>query len=454
MLIALVGMNHETAPFALRERAALRGDALRKALRELSEYDVVEACTIVGTCNRLEIYALIHERLDGVKALTRFLAERCGESAETMSPHLYVKSRTHAVRHLYRVAGGLESLVLGEDQILAQVKDAYAATLDAEAGNAILHELMLQAIRVGKRVRSETAINAHPLSLSSLAVELCAAELGELTERSVVVLGAGEMARLAVENLQARGVGRITVVNRSVEKARALCERVAERFAGARATAAAIDEVPNVLLNADGLIAATGAPGQLVDAETLHSVAQSRAQVPLVVVDMALPRDVDPAAADLPGIRLYGLDDLKNIAEKNRRARAARAARAAEIVDEELPSFLSWLESRSVVPTVAALQQRGEQVLDRELQRALNRFDGRLNERELQVLREMGRGIVKHLVNRPISELKRQAADGQGRLYAEIACELFDLRLESGPLITPESPNQSEQADEYEAGFG
>ena len=430
MLLSLVGMNHETSPVALRERTTIGGAELPAALRELRKHPAVAACAILDTCNRLELYAVLHERMAGVEALLRFIAERCGESPGALQPHVYVQTRTHAVRHLYRVAAGLESLVLGEDQVLAQVKQAYAAVLEAGSGNAVLHELLLQAIRVGKRVRTETGINAHSISLSTIAVELCAADLGGLAGRNVVVLGAGEMARLAVENLQERGLSRLTVVNRSIEKARSLSARAAARLGASRTAAAGLDALAAVVLEADALISATGAPGRLVDVDTVRPIARARSDKPFVVMDMGVPRDVEPAVGELPHVVLHELDDVKHIASENRRARAVEAERAGGIVDAELPGFLEWLESRYLVPTVSALQQRGEAVLERELQRAMNRLEAPLDARELRVLREMGRRIVKQLVNRPISELKRQAAGGEGRLYAEIACELFDLRLE------------------------
>ena len=467
MLIAVVGMNHETTPEALRERAAPARDELAGLLRALRRSSAVESCAVLSTCHRFEIYAVLRERLSGLESLTAVLADRCAVSVEALRPELYVRTRTHAARHLYRVAAGLDSIALGEDQILAQVKECYAAALGAGTGSAVLNELFLRAIRVGKRVRTETSIGRYPLSLSSLSVELCAAELPLFAERSLVVVGAGEMARLAIENARARGLKRVTIVNRSAERMQALAEDIVARFGPPRPETVSLESPADTLLEADAVISATGAPGRVLELDALHGAAQSRGATPLVVVDLAMPHDVDREAAELPGIKLYAIDDLKEIAERNRRARAEHLAQAEKLVNEELPRFLSWLESRWVVPTVAALQQRGEEVLEREVQRALNRLEAgpedETTERRRQVLREMGQGIVKQLVNRPISCLKRQSAEdarGEARLYAEVAVELFGLAPELESQFTSESRAASgsetddESQTEPEVGCG
>ncbi len=428
----------------MRERAAVARQSLPSALSELRAVPNVEACAILSTCNRIELYAVLREHASGMEALNRFLAERAGVSIAELASHRYIRTRSHAARHLFRVAAGLESMVLGEDQILAQVKEAYAAVLTAQCGDAVLHELFLRAIQVGKRVRTETGIARHPASLSSLAVELCSVELDGLQGRHVVVLGAGEMARLAVENLTARCAARVTVVNRSVEHARTLVEGVArkQQTQGGALGIASLDTLAEQLHTADALITATAAPAWLVDAETLYTVTQHRGGEQFVVIDLGLPRDVEPGAENLDGVRVYRIDSLRTIAAENRRARAGHLEQAARIVDAALPEFLEWLEARYVVPTVSALQRRGREVLERELQRAINRLDDELGAREHRVLREMGDSIVRQLVNTPISRLKQQSAVGEGRLYAEIACELFGLRPET----------EAEHEDEPAAG--
>lgn len=460
MLIAVVGMNHETTPEALRERAAPARDEVTDLLRSLRRSPAVESCAVLCTCHRLEIYAVLRERLSGLELLTAVLADRCGVAVEVLRPQLYLRTRTHAARHLYRVAAGLDSIAIGEDQVLSQVKDCYADALSAGTGGAVLNELFTEAIRVGKRIRTETQLGRYPLSLSSLSVDVCAAELPSLAERALVVVGAGVMARLAVENARARGVRRITIVNRSSERMFALAEEVVAKFGPPRPHTARLEALAEVLLEADAVICATGSPESVLDLEMLHGPAQSRDAVPLVVVDLAMPHDVDREARELPGLALYAIDDLKEIAEQNRRARAEHLAQAEAMINEELPRFLAWLESRWVVPTVAALQQRGEQVLERELQRALNRLesgpDADSAERRRRVLREMGQGIVKQLVNRPISCLKRQSGEdlrGEARLYAEVAVELFGLASELESQLTPNAAAGAEPSS-VEAVYG
>ncbi|MDI6906792.1 MAG: glutamyl-tRNA reductase [Thermoanaerobacterales bacterium] len=419
--MAAVGLNHRTAPVAVRERLAFPEHRLREVLRTLIAYDGVDSCVIISTCNRTEIYAAVTEetRVDGV---WRFLAGCCGQSVEEMRRYAYEKFMGEAIEHLFRVAAGLDSMVLGETQILGQVKTAYQIAQEAGTVNGLLNLVFQQALAVGKRVRAETGIDRNPVSISYAAVELARQVLGSLDGRTVLIVGAGEMSELTVKHLLANGVSGVIVSNRSYDRAQLL----AAQFGG---RAVHFDELYQWMETADIVISATAAAHYVIKPEPMAAVMRRRDARPIFMIDIAVPRDIDPEVGHLPGVSLYDIDSLQSVVDANLAERRRAAAAAEAIIDHELTEFIRSLEVRYVVPTVTALKRRGEDIKQRELHKALNRL-GDLTDHEVKVISTLANSIVNQLLHEPITRLKAYALTNEGAAYADALQKLFDLEPE------------------------
>ncbi|MCG0238082.1 MAG: glutamyl-tRNA reductase [Firmicutes bacterium] len=420
-LIAL-GMNHRTAPVELRERLAFSAPELPAALTRLAALDEVAEVVLLSTCNRTEVYATVTAPAQAAARLAATLAELRGLPAEAITPFLYRHEELEAVRHLFRVAAGLDSMVLGETQILGQVRDAYRQAAETGVVGKYMHHLMHQALAAAKRAHTETAISEMPVSVPYAAVELAKKLFQSLQGRTVLCIGAGEMAELTVRHLVAAGVGQILVANRTLERA----EKLAGAFGG---RAIPLEAVPGALQEVDVVISSTGAEGYLLTREMVERALRARRGRPIFLFDIAVPRDVDPAVGELEGAFLYNIDDLEQVVAQNLQERAREAVRAEAIVAEEVERFQAWLNTQAVVPTIRQLREKADRIRQAELQRALGRLPN-LSDRERKVIEALTVAIVNKILNDPTQELKRLAEDGgrgEARAAAALVARLFRL---------------------------
>jgi glutamyl-tRNA reductase len=424
MKILLVGLSHKTAPLAVREKLAFTPAMLRSAMTHFdhlhpqAHLEDVREGVILSTCNRLEVYTLVRDPEVAQQAIVDFLSRACAISPELFSRHLYICHDQDAVQHLFRVAAGLDSLVLGEPQILGQITEAYEAALSQGAAGTVLSALFRAAIHAGKRVRTETAIGVNPASISSVAAALAGNLLGDLSERQVLLIGAGEMGTIAVRALQRRGVSRIVVANRTFENA----EQLAKTWDGQAIT---FQQLPEALAAADIIISSTGAPHTILNKEMLEPAMAVRPNRPLFIIDIAVPRDVNPDVIEIANIHLHDIDDLQSQAEDNVRERESEIPRVEVIVEQEMGNFLDWLASLDVVSTITDLRRQIELMRQRELERLFNRLD--LDEHERELIATMSHRLVNKILHEPTLRLKQETANGNGAIYISTMRQLFLL---------------------------
>jgi glutamyl-tRNA reductase len=424
MPVVVVGISHRSAPLAIRERVALSAAECAGLLGRFPGAGSREA-VVLATCGRTELWAASSgwERPDAA-ALAGLLAEASGEPREVFEPYLEVRSEREAVVHLLRVAAGLDALVLGEAEILGQVARALEAALRSGVAGPVLSRLFRAALRAGRRARAETEIGRRAASVPSVAVDAAARALGTLEGRSVLVLGAGEMGALAVRALVRRGAGPLVVMSRTLRHAEALA-----RPYGARALE--LRELPRALAKADVLVASTGAPGIVVTADQVRRAAAGRNGAPLVILDMALPRDVQPGVRALPNVEYLDLDDLGAAAASHQARRRLEAPRVEAIVQHEAERFLAWQRAASVTPAIADLRGRAEAVRKIELGRALRRMPN-LSPEGRDVLEAFSRSLVNKLLHEPTTRLKASAGNGDAEQLAAALRRLFALQDQAG----------------------
>ncbi len=421
MSVVVVGLSHRTAPLELLERMAMRDERLPKALADLCARDFVSEAVVLSTCHRVEVYA-VAERFHGAMADVRhFLSELSFVPPEDFADHLYVHYDDAAAAHLFSVAAGLDSVVVGETQILGQVRDAWELARAEGAAGARLSLLFRQALEVGKRARTETAIARGITSLSQAAVAMAAERLSALADRNVVVLGAGEMGAGLVDEVAEAFVpgSQVTVANRTWERAQQLAER-----AGGRAVD--LDGLATALADADLLLTSTGSTRVVLTAGDLATAMASRASRALLIVDLGMPRDVDPAVADLPGVSLLGLADVERFVAASLDERRKEVAPVRALVAEEVDRWLESTTARQATPTVTALHQRAEEMRVAELARYRNRLAG-LEPRERDAVEALTRSLLGKLLHDPTVRLKDAAGSAKGERLAGALTELFDL---------------------------
>ncbi len=424
MNILLIGLNHKTAPVEIRERLAFTPAMLRSALTHFDSThsqahlkDVREG-VILSTCNRLEVYALVHKAEIAQNAIVKFLSRACDIPQATLSAYLYTYHDEEAVHHLMRVASGLDSLVLGEPQILGQIRDAYEAALSQRAAGTVLSALFRAAIHTGKRARTETAIGVNPASISSVAANLAGQLLGDLSQRQVLLIGAGEMGAIAVRALLKRGLSNIVVANRTFKNA----AQLAETWHG---QAISFQKLPEAMAKADIIITSTGAPHTILDRNLLAPAMSTRPDRPLFIIDIAVPRDVAPDVTEIPNVHLRDIDDLQDQAEDNMQERQAEIPRVELIVDEEVSQFIEWLSSLSAVSTITTWRKQMEQLRQNELGRLFNRLD--LDEREQKLVATMSHRLINKIMHEPTMRLKKETSLGNGAAYTSAVRHLFSL---------------------------
>jgi glutamyl-tRNA reductase len=423
--IHCLGLNHKHTPVGIRERLAFSEEQIRTALSRLRCGGIATPLTelvILSTCNRIELYAVASET--AFEELELFLAETRDAPRELFRPHLYHYSNMQAASHLLDVAAGLDSLVIGEAQILGQITRSLELARGQGTTGPLLNRLFQTAIHAGKRARSETAISHNPASVSSLAASLAENATRPLESARVVILGAGEMAELAVEALRKRGVRQVRVVNRTLERAHALAERW-------NAQATTFENLEACLAEADILIASTGAPHTLVSSQMVAEAMRRRRERPLVLIDIAVPRDIDPEVAHLPGVSLYDIDGLNAQLEQSLAGRAAEAPKVRAILAQELAAFNEYLNSLDMLPLIAEMRQQAEVIRRAELEKTLRRLPG-LSEAERAHLEAMTQSLVKKLFDTPTHRLRAEAACPHAPEYATVARTLFGLQAGDG----------------------
>ena len=430
MKLLAVGLNHRTAPLEVRERLALNRGDLPAALELLKQ--CAGQGVVLSTCNRTEVYTLAASSAQGQSQVEPFFSHLY-EDLEDLSPYLYTLEHLEAVRHLFCVACGLDSLILGETEILGQVREAYGSAVAGGAAHGVLSHIFHHTLRVGKRARRETGISRNALSISSACVELARRALGDLHGKEVLVIGLGEAGKLAARALTSGGAGSLWVTNRTYQRA----VELAEDLGG---TAAPFEEMAALLERVDMVVSTTGAPGYILAANTLEEGMERRQGVPLFLVDIAVPRDIDPAAAALSGVTLCNMDDLEAVSEWNRLQREQEAERVEAIVEEEVQRFARWYAGLELVPIIASLQQYGESVRRREVAKTLKRL-AHLSEEEQERIDALTKAIVKKLLHHPIALLKNGGSAGA----VPVVQELF--RLDEGGMLSNERDTQARRRD-------
>jgi len=416
-LLAL-GASHMTAPLALRERLALPEGRAAGVLGELVSSPHIREAVAISTCNRTELYLVTADDVEAESFALGLLARQAGTRPTELFGHLYSLRGTEAVHHLFAVAAGLDSMIIGEAEIQGQVKRAYELALVEGATGPISNRLFRDAIAAGKRARTETAIGRSAASVSSVAVELARSALGDLEHRRVLVIGAGENGELTARALSERGARTMFVANRRYDRAIGL----AAKFGG---EAIRFDDLPANLATADIVVACTSSPHQIVEREELALVTAEREGRPLLLIDIAVPRDIDPTVRDLPGITLYDMDDLQHAVARNMSGREAEAAKARVVVEQEAERFAQWIAGLEVVPTIAALRERGEQIVQHVLRENAPRWES-LSDADRARLEAMARSVVNRVLHEPTLRLK--AADGEhSYVWVEALRELFGL---------------------------
>ncbi len=422
MYILMAGLSHKTAPIEIREKFAISGKKIVEAYEYLAENPILEGVVILDTCNRTEVYTSSRDLEAGTKILADFFINFLKLDSYMVERHIYQPSCFDTIHHLFKVTSGLDSMILGETQILGQVKDSINLAMELGYSDGVLNTLFQRSIYVGKKVRNETGIDSNPISVSYAAVELARNIFGSLKDKTVMVVGAGEMSELTTKYLMQNGVNSVIVSNRSYDKAL----QMAADFSG---RAVRFDKLADELLGTDIVISCTAANHYVIREDNSKKILKERHGQQIILIDIAVPRDIEPSLQDIEGVNIYDIDDLQDVVDANYFARRKAAQAAGFIIQEEIEKFNEWLGSLYVVPIITALKQKGEKIKEQELRRALNRL-GQINEHEIKVVSSMANSIVNQLLHSPVFTLKEMATSNHGHLYAEVLKDLFNLEVE------------------------
>ncbi len=418
--ITVVGLNHRTAPVEVREKVAFEQSALSKSLKRLISLPSVEEGVILSTCNRVEVLTVSPEEKSVLQVIKGFLAEQESvEGSAGLEHHLYNLSGEEAVRHLFRVAASLDSMVVGEPQILCKLKDYYLSAQEEGTVGRILHRLFHRSFSVAKKVRNETGIASRPVSVSSVAVDLAKRIFDRLEGKTVMVIGAGRIGELVVRHLIQNGVKSLMITNRTFERA----VKLAEEF---QASPIRFEDYRRYLKLADVVIGSTDSPEFLLEAETVAEVLKERKQKVMFFIDLGVPRNFDPSINKIGNVYLYHIDDLDEVSKKNLQGRENETNKAEEIVDEEVMSFLRWLDSLEQVPTIVALKGRFEEIRQGELVKSLNTTLKGLSDQDRQALEDMTSAMMNKILHSPLVRIKTEPQ--QEAIYLETLKKLFDVK--------------------------
>jgi len=423
-LLAL-GVSHKTAPLDLRERLSLTEGSAAGALRELTGAEGIHEAAAISTCNRTELYLIVSDPIEAESTALGVLTRQAEIRPTELLGHLYSLRSTEASRHLLRVTAGLDSMIVGEAEIQGQVKRAYELALVEGATGPILNRLFRGALAAGGRAREETGIGEKGVSIPSVAVELARRSIGDLSAQHVLMVGAGETAELVARAMVARGVHTVFVANRHYDRAIGL----AQQFQGA---AVRFEDLPEQLESADIVVSATNSPHHIVERDGLEHVMEVRGGRPLLAIDLAVPRDIEPACREIPGVSVFDIDDVQQIVERNASGREAEAKRAELIIEAELDRFERWLASLEVVPTIAALRARGDEVVARVLTENESRWEN-LGEADRERVEAMAKAIASRLLHDPTLRIRRAAGDEDAHFLLGALRELFGLDVETAP---------------------
>jgi glutamyl-tRNA reductase len=424
MHIVIVGLSHKTAPVEIRERLAFAPTAMERPLRQMLELPTVAEGLIVSTCNRVELCAATKEPEAAMAALRRFLAEYHEISAEEIQTNLYSYQGEEAIRHMFRVASSLDSMVLGEPQILGQIKTAYGYAAEFKTAGLILNRFLHKAFSVAKRVRTETAIASNAVSVSFAAVELARKIFDRLDNKAVMIIGAGEMCELAARHFVTNGVSKVLVTNRTFERA----EKLATEFNG---KAVHFDYFVDHLAEVDIVMTSTGAPNFILGQRQMEEVLKRRKNRPMFLIDIAVPRDIDPKVNDLDNAYLYDVDDLQGVVQANLKERQKEASKAEAIVEQEIGQFYQWLGNLEVKPTIIALRRKLEEIRQQELDKTFGNLKD-LSAGQRKGIEAMAGAIINKVLHQPTSILKRTQNDTSGEDYVDAVRVLFDLPAPAG----------------------
>jgi glutamyl-tRNA reductase len=430
--VLAIGASHKTAAVELRERLALSNWQAEGFIAELAADEAIDEVAAISTCNRTEFYVVTRDPVAAEAGALGRIAKRAGIRPTELAPVIYSLRNCDAARHLFRVSAGLESMVVGEAEVLGQVRRSYDLALDAGTTGVQLNRLFHSALRTGKRVRTETGIGERSLSVSTVAASLARELIGDLAGRRVVILGAGETAELAARALSDLGADSVFLANRRRDRALAL----AQRFDG---SAIPLDRLPEQLLRADVVIGATSSPTPIVTSEGLAEVVAERRGRPLVLIDLAVPRDIEAACSKLEGVSVHDIDDLQAVINRNRSVRAAEAGRAEDIVEEEIRSYAKWLATLDSVPTIADLQARGREIADTVVIGNSGQWES-ASQADLERVALIARTVAQRLLHQPTKALRELDGEGtHGRL--ETVREIFGL--DSEPATSLEAASDS-----------
>ncbi|AUM64119.1 glutamyl-tRNA reductase [Brevibacillus laterosporus] len=424
MEILLLGLNYKTAPVEIREKFTFNDDSTPRALHILSHTKSILECIIVGTCNRTEIYVVCDQLHTGRFYTRNFLAEWFGVEKESLLDYMYVKENDEAIEHLYRVTCGLDSMVMGETQIIGQIRNAFLLAQQHETTGTIFNTLFKQAVTLAKRAHTETSVGQNAVSISYAAIELGKKIFGSFADKHVLILGAGKMSLLTAKHLHANGVAHVTVANRTLERAQTL----AEQFRGEACT---MEDLPQKLAKADIVISSTGATGFVLTKAQLKPIMKQRPHKPLFMIDIAVPRDLDPDIHGLENVFLYDIDDLEGIVQSNLAERSKEAERIELMIEEEKQEFINWKQTLGVVPLIAALREKAFSIHGEAIRKIENKLP-HLNEKEMHIIRKHTRGIISQLLHDPIVQLKELTVQKKGEEVIDIFSTIFalDERLE------------------------
>jgi glutamyl-tRNA reductase len=421
MNIIIVGLNHDTAGIEVREKVAFDGPKLGDASDRLKNLAGIKEHIILSTCNRVEIYANAADAESGAEGLKKFIADYHGTSSDFLDKSLYVHKGRKALEHIFRVASSLDSMIVGEPQILGQLKDAFEFSLKQKSTSVLLNKLMKKSISVAKRIRTETKIGESAVSISFAAVELAKKIFEDLSTKTFILIGAGEMAELAARHLIENGVKDVIVTNRTYERA----EELAREFHG---RAVEFDTFDRELFHTDIVICSTGAPNYVILKDQMHKIMKQRKNKSVFIIDISVPRNIDPGINDIDNIYLYDIDDLQGVVNVNIEERNREAEKAERIVEEEVDTFLKWQASLSAVPTIVSLREKVQAIRDEEFCKALKKLD-RLGKSEIQSIEALTNSITNKLLHFPTKILKSDSEDKEA--IVEIINKMFDLRTTS-----------------------
>jgi len=446
MHIVVVGLSHKTAPVEIREKLAIPESRMGEALGRLCSYQGVREGVLLSTCNRVEVYAVVDEIESGYGRIQDFLADaHLSLSSEQLTPHLYWHEGDRALGHLFRVASSLDSMIIGESQILGQIKEAFEVALTNKSTGIILNKVMKKAISVAKRVRTETKISEMAVSVSYAAVELAKKIFSDLTEKTVLLVGAGEMAKLAARHFIASGVRHVRVTTRSPQHA----VELANRFGG---TAVPFEEFREDMATADIVLVSTGAAHYLVSEDDVQHSVKQRMNRPMFLIDISVPRNIDPAVRHVDNAFLFDIDDLKTRVERNRGDRLNEAEKAERMVVDEVGVVRQWLQSLEVTPTIVALRARIDEIKKTEIDKTLGRL-AHLSSTERELVEAMASSIVNKLIHNTMVTLKAEVNSSEGAAFVEAARRFFGLGDATGSNVNGSPSSESETCHPSQDGI-